>query len=70
MVDREQFKILVKAMKAVYTKPEFIPDQDAFNVWYMMLRDLSYEILTNAVQKHMMTSPFPPTIADLRSSAA
>lgn len=70
MVEREQFKILVKAMKAVYTKPEFLPDQDAFNVWYMMLKDLSYEVLTNAVQKHMMTSPYPPTIADLRSAAA
>ena len=69
MVEREQFKILVKAMKAVYTKPEFIPDQDAFNVWYMMLRDLNYEVLTNAVQKHMMTSPYPPTIADLRAAA-
>ena len=70
MVEREQFKILVKAMKAVYTKPEFLPDQDAFNVWYMMLRDLSYEVLSSAVQKHMMTSPYPPTIADLRAAAA
>ena len=70
MVERDQFKILVKAMKAVYTKPDFLPDQDAFNVWYMMLRDLSYDVLTNAVQKHMMTSPFPPTIADLRAAAS
>ena len=36
----------------------------------MMLKDLDYEVLTSAVQKHMMTSPFPPTIADLRSNAA
>lgn len=69
MVERDQFKVLVKAMKAVYTKPEFLPDADAFNVWYMMLRDLSYDVLANAVQKHMMTSPFPPTIADLRTAA-
>ena len=70
MVTKDQFKVIVKAMKAVYTKPEFIPDKDAFDVWYVMLRDLDYELLANATQKHMMTSPYPPTIADIRSAAA
>lgn len=70
MVERERFKTLVKGMKAVYAQPSFIPDQDAFNVWYSLLRDLSYEELSAAIQKHMMTSPYPPTIADIRGSAA
>ena len=69
MVDKEKFKILLKAMKAVYTKPEFLPDQDAYNVWYAMLKDLDYEVLTSSIQHHMMTSPYPPTIADIRSGA-
>ena len=68
-LEREQLKILVKAMKAVYTKTDFIPDQDAFDVWYAMLKDLDYKILTNAIQSLMMTSPFPPTIADVRNAA-
>lgn len=38
-MEREQFKVLVKAMKAVYAQPTFIPDQDAFNVWFALLRD-------------------------------
>ncbi len=70
MVEREKFKILVKGMKAVYAHPSFIPDQDAFNVWYAMLNDLSYEYLNAAVQKHMMTNTHPPTIADIRGEAA
>lgn len=70
MVGREQFKTLVKGMKAVYAHSWFIPDQDAFNVWYGLLKDLSYEDLSAAVQKHMMTRPYPPTIADIRESAA
>lgn len=70
MVERERFKILVKGMKAVYTLPSFIPDQDAFNVWYALLKDLSYEDLNAAIQKHMMTNPHPPTIADIRGVAA
>ena len=40
-MDREEFKVLVKGMKAVYAQPTFIPDQDAFNMWFALLGDLS-----------------------------
>ena len=68
-MEREEFKTLVKAMKAVYAQPTFIPDQDAFNVWYGLLEDLSYKQVNIAVQKHMLTERFPPTIADLREKS-
>lgn len=66
---REEFKILVKGMKAVYAQVTFIPDQDAFNIWFEMLKDLPYQQVNMAIQKHMMTEKFPPTIADLRTRA-
>lgn len=68
-MEREQFKVLVKAMKAVYAQPTFIPDQDAFNVWFTLLGDLPYKQAELAVQKHMATEKFPPTIADIREKA-
>ena len=68
-MEREQFKVLVKAMKAVYAQPTFIPDQDAFTVWFALLRDLPYKQAELAVQKHMATEKFPPTIADIREKA-
>lgn len=68
-MERDEFKILVKSMKAVYAQPTFLPDQDAFNVWYALLKDLPYELASMAVQKHMLTGKFPPTIADLRAKA-
>ena len=68
-MEREQFKVLVKAMKAVYAQPTFIPDQDAFNVWFALLGDLPYKQAELAVQKHMATEKFPPTIADIREKA-
>ena len=70
MVEREKFKVLVKGMKAVYTQTSFIPDQDAFNVWYELLKDIPYEKLSVSIRKHMMSSPYPPTIADIRGAAA
>ena len=42
-MERDEFKILVKAMKAVYADPKFIADKDAFNVWFTLLNDISYE---------------------------
>lgn len=66
---REEFKVLVKAMKAVYTKTDFIPDADAFNVWYSLLQDLSYMQAQVAIQRHMNESKFPPTIADIRKKS-
>lgn len=68
-MEREEFKILVKGMKAVYAQPTFIPDQDAFNVWYELLKDLPYEQANIAIQKYMLTEKFPPTIADIRTKA-
>lgn len=65
-ITKDQFVVLVKAMKAVYPKEDFLPDNDAAKVWYALLKDLDYKTLSNAVQRHLMTSPFPPTIADLR----
>ena len=68
-MEREQFKILCKGMKAVYTQATFLPDADAFNIWFALLGDLEYPILNAAIQKYMLTNKFPPTIADLREIA-
>lgn len=67
---KDQFKILVKAMKAVYTNPGFIPDNDAFDVWYSMLKDLDYALASRSVQMHMQTEETPPTVAGIRKQSA
>ena len=56
-------------MKAVYTQPSFLPDADAFNIWFTLLQDLEYMVAQAAVQKYMLTQKFPPTIADIREYA-
>lgn len=68
-MDRKEFGVLVKGMKAVYTVPSFIPDQDAFNIWYSLLKDISYDVLNAAIQKYMLSNKVPPTIAHLREIA-
>lgn len=63
---REEFAVIVKGLKAVYTHPSFIPDKDAFNVWYSLLGDLTYQQASSATQKFMLTSSKNPTPADIR----
>ena len=70
VIDKERFIVLAKALKSAYAKPDFLPDEKAIKVWYAMLQDIPYEVLNLAIQRHIMTSVFPPTIAELRSSAA
>ena len=64
---KDEFKILAKGLKAVYTQPSFLPDTDALNVWYSLLQDLPYEVCNVAIQKYMMTETKIPTIADIRN---
>ena len=69
MTDKE-FMVIVKGLKAVYTDPKFLADNDAIDVWYGLLCDLPYQVLSTAVQKYMMQEQYPPTIAGLRKKAA
>lgn len=65
----DEFKILVKGMKAVYASERFLPDADSIKIWFSLLKDLEYPVLNAAIQKYMITNKFPPTIADLREIA-
>ena len=62
----EDFKILVKGMKAIWPSERFLPDGNSVKVWYQLLKDLPYEVANAAIQKYALTNKFPPTIADLR----
>lgn len=65
----DEFKILVKGMKAVYTSPNFLPDADSVKIWYRLLGDMPYELANIATQRHMATNKFPPTVAEIRQAA-
>ena len=67
---REEFGTLAMAMKAAYSQNGTFLTKDAdLRIWYTMLGDLDYKLASQAVQKHIQTSKFPPTIADIRAGA-
>lgn len=68
MDTREWYEIAVY-LKAAYGE-KFNLDKSGLKVWYDNLMDLPAAEVKQAVKAVIMTSPFPPTIADLRKKVA
>ena len=66
-MSREEFALIVAGIKSVY--PGSISNQDAFNVWYELLKDMDYPVVNMAAQAYMMYEHFPPVPADIRRKA-
>ena len=67
---RQEFAILAKALRATYKKDKFLSESDEQEVWYTMLQDIPYDVMSMAVQKWITTQKWQPSIAELRSLAA
>lgn len=68
-MDKTEFARFVKIVRSGYQKPEFLKDGDSLAFWYMMLQDLPYEIAMLALQKHIATSKWLPSVAEIRQAA-
>lgn len=69
-LDFEEFKKIVKALRSVYTNNNLLADEDSIKMWYALLKDIPYSILSPAVQKYIVLNKFAPTIADIRETAS
>jgi len=67
MTKAETAKLLT-LIAANYSKFD-VPDIKV-NLWFELLNDLPFNLVQTALKKVMLTSPYPPTIADLRKAAA
>lgn len=67
-MERNEFGILVAVLKSNYTNLA-IQNQESFDLWFEMLKDIDYPIANKAVKSIIMRSTYPPTIADIRKAA-
>lgn len=66
----EEFETIALAVKAAYPNSNVLPDKYAMKTWYRALGDLDFHVAENAVWEHISTSPFPPSIAEVREKYA
>lgn len=65
----DEFGQLAAAIKTFFPKDNMLPTNKAMDLWFDMLKDLTYESAYAALKKHVASSRFPPTIADIREGA-
>lgn len=76
MVYKKDVVKIFAILSAAYPKFESLnilksPDlaETTIELWHKMLGDMDYRVIEAAIQKHILESPFPPSIADVRKSA-
>lgn len=62
----DEFKKIVKVMKSLWPKNDFLPDAESIRTYYALLQDIPYEYMNLAIQRYAMTNKWPPTVAELR----
>ena len=67
-MSREQTAKLLDIICIAY--PRFIkePDRKMLDFWHEMICDLTHESAMKAVKAHIRDSPYPPTVADIRTN--
>lgn len=65
-MDKQQFATLAIGIKSAYPASKILEDNASMDFWFMMLRDIPYEVAENAVMEHICTNIYPPNIAEIR----
>lgn len=65
----KEFAVFVKTVQSCYPRDTFLPTDESKDVWYEMLKDLPYKLVEASLRKHLATSKWSPTIAEIREGA-
>lgn len=68
-MNKQEFKILADAIRSYYPREKFIPTREAAELWFGALKDLDFNVAMMSVKRHMQTSKWSPTIAEIREGA-
>ena len=65
-MNKQQFATIAIGIKSAYPSSKILEDNASMDFWYLMLRDIPYDVAENAVMEHICTNIFPPNIAEIR----
>lgn len=66
---RDQFLVLAAAIKSLYPKDGLFANDQAIDIWFMLLKDLDYDAATSAVMTWSANNKFAPSLAEIRELA-
>jgi len=65
-MNKPEFMKIAMAIKTYYPSGNLFPNAEAIQLWYEEFKDLTYEDTVNGLRRHVNTSKWPPTIAELK----
>ena len=63
---KKEFSQIALAMQTYYPKDNLFQTDEAILLWYNILKDIEYKVMSMALDKWVSTNKWTPTIADLR----
>lgn len=69
-MDKKEFARFVTIIRSGYQKQDFLKDIDSLSFWFSMLNDLPFELAIAALKKHVATSKWLPSVAEIRQCAS
>lgn len=69
-MSKQDFILFTAALRTYYPRYDLFPNEQAMDLWYAALGDLSYQTLSAALRKWVVTEKWPPSIAELRALSA
>ena len=67
-MNKQEFSKIAAAINTYYPKDKPFRNNEAIQLWYEELKDLPYEDTVNGLRRHVNTSKWCPTIAELKSA--
>lgn len=67
---KAEFAVWAAALRTYFPRHSLLPNEQAIELWYRELQDLTVDVLSAALRKWVHTETWPPTIAELRIMAA
>lgn len=69
-MEKKEFALWAMALNSYYPNVNPLQQKETVALWYEQLNDLTLEIAELALKKWVATNKWPPTIAEIRETAA
>lgn len=67
-MNKQEFKKIADAIRTYYPRENPFPNKAAYQLWYEEFKELSYEAAVAGLRRHVNTSKWCPTIAELKEA--
>lgn len=66
MISKVDFLKIFNGVRLAYPNFKTLDSPESSELWYELLKDIDYEVLSNAVLQHISLHKYPPSISEIR----